>query len=141
MKPYFRLGNPALEIFRGHDMREFDTGISALAEDGYVDEIATGERWEGRQGVLGEFERWTSAFSDAHNKIHNVIETPDYTVIEGTWCGTHDGVLNLGDDTIEPTGRELAFPYTTVAKIANGKQQYAHHYYDVGTIMLQLGLR
>lgn len=140
MESYFVLTNPAVEVFRGFDSRDFDRGCSFIPDDGYVEEVPTGERWEGPAGVKAEFERWAKGFSDAHNKIHRILMNDDYTVIEGTWCGTHDGDLNLGDKVLPPTGKSLAFPYTTVARCSDGMQLRSRHYYDLGTIMTQLGL-
>lgn len=136
----YKAQNAALEVIRSFDDRDFEAGVRATTPDSTVTEVPTGEVWEGADGLRREFERWAAGFSDAHNKIQNVVETDGWVFFEGIWCGTHDGDLVLPDQTLKPTGRELAFPYCTIARIVDNKQAHSKHYYDVGTILTQLGL-
>lgn len=137
----FAAQNAALEVIRTFDEKVFDEVEHAITPDSVVEEVATGESWKGKQGFIDEFARWGAAFSDAHSDVHNVIEVPGWVVFEATWCGTHDGDLVLPDRTIPPSGRSLAFPYVTVARInGDGLQVHSKHYYDVATIMRQLGV-
>lgn len=132
--------NPAVAVIRAFDDRDFDAGVAAITEDCEVIEVPTGESWKGADGLRREFERWAAGFSDARNDLVNVIDAGDWVVLEGIWMGTHDGDLVLPDQTLAPTGRRLAFPYSTVARIRDGRQAHAKHYYDVGMILRQLGL-
>lgn len=137
----FKAGNAALEVIRTFDEKRFSEVEYAVTPDSVVEEVATGESWKGVQGFIDEFERWGAAFSDAHSKVENVIEAPGWVIFEAVWCGTHDGDLKLPEMTIKASGKYLAFPYVTVAQIADdGRQWYSKHYYDVDTIMRQLGV-
>jgi predicted ester cyclase len=51
--------------------------------------------------------RWVQAFPDLHNEIDLLIAEDDVVAVYFTFTGTHTGVFQLGDLTIQPTGRRI----------------------------------
>ncbi|MBS1868732.1 MAG: ester cyclase [Actinobacteria bacterium] len=132
--------NALLEVISGFNERDVERALRAVAEDCEVLEVPTGERWSGREGVRAEFERWAAALPDGKQTVHNMIAVDDWVIVEGTLGGTHDGPFVMEDRTIEATGRPFEFRFCTVAKVKDGQEIQTTHYYDLGTIMRQLGV-
>ncbi|HZV74461.1 MAG TPA: ester cyclase [Conexibacter sp.] len=132
--------NALLEVIEGFNERNLERALNAVAEDCEVLEVPTGERFVGRDGVRDEFERWATALPDGQQIVHNMIVADDYVIVEGTLGGTHDGPFVMEDRTIEPTGKPFEFPFCTIAKVKDGQEVKTTHYYDLDTIMRQLGV-
>ncbi len=131
--------NPAITVLRCYGDRDWDTARALIAPDCEVLEVPTGEVWKGPDGLLAEFERWANACSDSHSEFLQIIEKDEFLVVEALWKGTHDGDLVLPEETVPASGNRLEFPYCTVAVVRDGMQQGSKHYYDIGTVLTQLG--
>ena len=77
------------ETFNAHDIDGF-TGV--LADD-VVYRAPGGVSGQGKEACAGFFAGWFGAFPDAHVEVHAIHITGDVAVEEGTFTGTHDGVL------------------------------------------------
>lgn len=130
--------NALLGVIEAFNDRDLERALGFVAEDCEVLEVPTGERFDGREGVQREFERWSTALPDGEQKVKNMIVSGDWVVVEGTLGGTHSGPFVTEERTIEPTGERLEFPFCTVAKVRDGQEVQTTHYYDLGTIISQL---
>jgi predicted ester cyclase len=73
--------------------------------------------------------------------IENLVAHGDQVVYETTWTGTHAGPLTAPDgQTIPPTGRSVAMPACLVVRVADDRIVEQHHYFDMVTMLSQLGL-
>jgi predicted ester cyclase len=63
---------------------------------------------------------WFEAFPDARVDVHDLHLIGDVAVEEGTFSGTHDGVLHGADGDIPPTGRSVALDYIQVLRFRAG---------------------
>jgi predicted ester cyclase len=73
--------------------------------------------------------------------IHrHIVIAGDVVVEEGTFTGTHQGVLHTPDGDIPPTGRLVAVDYIQVLRYRDGKYMSFNLMYDELPLLEQLGL-
>jgi steroid delta-isomerase-like uncharacterized protein len=105
---------------------------------------------EGAMGVtysgiaeLARFFRYVLAFSsDSHIEFTSLISDSAAFAAEWRWSGTADGPLQLGGKTYEPTGRRFDVPGVAICRTRDdGLIVYHKDYYDVATLVRQIGLR
>jgi len=126
----------ATAAFNAHDIDRF---ADTLADD-VVFRAPGGIRGEGREACTQFFRGWLRGFPDAHVEIQAVHMIGDVAVEEGTFTGTHDGVLHTPAGDIPPTGRRLRADYIEVHRFRDGKSVYSNLMYDQLEILEQLGL-
>ena len=90
------------DTFNAHDLAGF---VDVLAYD--VAFVAPGGvRGEGKAACAAFFGAWFGAFPDAHIEVHGLHVAGDVVVQEGTFTGTHGGVLHTRRATSRrPAGR------------------------------------
>ena len=122
------------------DDRDPDLGASVIADDCEFVDVPRGELQIGPQGYKNDYERWRTAFPDGTVKITNVIAEGDWVVVEFTNSGTNTGPLRTAIGDFPPTNRKIEVSYCSVMQIKDGKVISGRDYYDVNTILRQLGL-
>jgi len=122
------------------DDRDPDLGASVIADDCEFVDVPRGELQIGPQGYKNDYERWRTAFPDGMVKITNIIAEGDWVVVEFTNSGTNTGPLTTAIGDFPPTNRKIEVSYCSVMQIKNGKVISGRDYYDVSTILRQLGL-
>ena len=122
------------------DDRDPDVGASVIADDCEFVDVPRGELQIGPQGYKNDYERWRTAFPDGMVKITNIIAEGDWVVVEFTNSGTNTGPLKTAIGDFPPTNRKIEVSYCSVMQIKNGKVISGRDYYDVSTILRQLGL-
>src|SRR5262249_900638 len=105
------------ETFNAHDIDAF---TEVLAED-VVFQAPGGVRGEGKTACAAFFGSWFGAFSDADVDGHRLHVVGDVAVEEGTFTGTHDGVLHAPTGDVPPTGRPVRIAYIQVLRFLDGK--------------------
>src|SRR5262245_27852075 len=95
------------ETFNAHDLDGFR---DVLAED-VVFEAPGGARGQGKAACAAFFGSWFGAFPDAHVDVHDLHVVGDVAIEEGTFTGTHDGVLHTPTGDIPPIGRPVSIDY------------------------------
>lgn len=133
VKEAFEKGTGA---FNAHDIDEFAT---VLADD-VVWKAPGGISGEGKQACAQFFADWFGAFPDAHVDINDLHIIGDVAVEEGTFTGTHRGVLHSPGGDIPPTGRRVSADYIQVLHFRDGKTVSFNLMYDQLTMLDQLGL-
>ena len=124
------------DTFNAHDI----DGFADVLADDVVFEAPGGMRGEGKAACVEFFGGWFSAFPDAHVEIHGVHVIDDVAVEEGTFTGTHDGVLRSPTGDIPPTGRPVKVDYIQVLHFRNGKHASFNLMFDRLLMLEQLGL-
>ena len=120
--------------------RNPERGEAVIAEDCEFVDVARGEVLRGPEGYRHDYERWRTAFPDGTVEITNVIAGGEWVVVEFTNRGTNSGPLISAVGEFPPTNRSIEVPYCSVMQIKNGKVVSGRDYYDVSTILRQLGL-
>lgn len=87
----------------------------------------------GAEQVVGEFR---AAFSDLHAEVTAEIAEDAMVALTLILTGTHDGELT----GIPATGASIELPIAIVTRIEDGQIVEDWEYYDLATIMSQLGL-
>jgi predicted ester cyclase len=124
------------ETFNAHDIDGF---TSVLADD-VTYRAPGGIGGQGKEACAKFFAGWFSAFPDAHLEIHDVHIAGDLAVEEGTFTGTHDGVLHSPAGDIPPTGRPVTIGYIHVLHYRYGLHASFNLMFDRLLMLEQLGL-
>jgi len=121
--------------------RNPERGEAVIAEDCEFVDVARGEVLRGPEGYRCDYERWRTAFPDGTVEITNVVAAADWVVVEFINRGTNSGPLRSAVGEFPPTNRRIEVRYCSVMQIKNGKVVSGRDYYDVSTILRQLGLK
>ncbi len=122
--------------FNAHDA----DGFAEVLADDVVFEAPGGIRGEGKQACAGFFAGWFGAFPDAHVDVHALHIVDDVAVEEGTFTGTHDGILHTPTGDVPPTGRPVRITYTQVLRFRDGKHASFNLMFDRLSMLEQLGV-
>jgi predicted ester cyclase len=97
-------------------------------------------RGEGKEACLQFFGSWLAAFSDARVEVHGIHILGEVAIEEGTFSGTHDGVLRLPTGDISPTGRRVSVDYIQVLRFHEGKHRSFNLIFDRLAMLEQLAI-
>jgi len=126
-----------LDAFNAGDwprMRESITPGSVYVEP------ATGRSVEGADAIIEVNEGWKAAIPDAQGTVTSEFGSGDRVATEITWRGTHSGPLELPTGgAIPPSGRSIEVPAVQVCRIEDGKLAEVHHYFDMLSLLEQIG--
>ncbi len=122
--------------FNAHDI----DGFAAVLADDVVFTAPGGLRGEGRAACADFYAGWFGAFSDAHVDVHALHLAGDVAAEEGTFTGTHDGVLHTPAGDVPPTGRSVSVDYVQVLRFRDGRHACFHLMFDRLQMLEQLGL-
>jgi len=104
-------------------------------------EVATGRQTKDVESFIQLAKGWRHAFPDAKGVVTGAIESGSTAVLEITWTGTHSGDLETPTgDKIPPTGKKMSVAAVQVVETSNGKVAEAKHYFDLMTMLAQLGV-
>lgn len=117
-----------------------ERGVLSLGSPEVVLTAPGGLDFKGTDGLRGWYRLWHEACPDRQVAYHNVIADETQVIGEGTFTGTHTGVLHLPAGDVPPTGRHIKADYVAVVRVTGGQIAYMRHYFDVMDLMIQLGL-
>jgi len=124
------------ETFNAHDL----DGFARVLADDVRFTAPGGLHGEGKAACVAFFGSWFDAFSDAGVDVHALHITGDVAIEEGTFTGTHDGVLSTSNGDIAPTGRSVSVDYLQVLRFRDGKHVSFKLMFDRLSMLEQLGL-
>ena len=124
------------EAFNTHDV----DGFAETFADDVVFKAPGGVAGQGKAACAEFFAGWFGAFPDAHVDVHSVHIIDDVAVEEGTFSGTHKGVLRTPTGDVPPTGRPVSIPYVHVLRYRGGKHVSFNLTFDRLLMLEQLGL-
>lgn len=115
--------------------------FKAAVTPGYVyDEVATHRKLEGIDAVMPAVKGWATAFPDSAATHGKASVSGNTVVLELTWRGTQTGPLQSPNGEIPATGKSIEMRACQVVEIEDGKVASARQYFDMATMMQQLGL-
>ncbi len=129
----FEMGTLA---FNAHDIDAF---AEVLADD-VVFTAPGGMQGEGKAACAAFFGSWFAAFPDARVEVHAVQFNGDVAVEEGTFIGTHNGLLKSPTGDVPPTGRSVKVDYVQTLRFRDGRHASFHLMFDRLLMLEQLGL-
>lgn len=132
------LSKIADDIFEAFNNRDADWYVALCAEDAEYQDMAnpSSPPFVGREEFKRSLQGWWAAFPDVKIKAVKKTIGKDRIDIEAEVEATHKGEL-MG---IPATGKRVNYPTMEVLEIKNGLVQKIRAYYNVATIMEQLGI-
>lgn len=130
----------ARTVYEAFNDRDFDRGLAVLADDAVWTNLPTGDTFHGRNEFRRNFEQWATAFPDGRCEDVHVIGSDDYVVVEFIGRGTNSGPLRSPQGEVPPTGRRVEVPFCDVLRMEHGLITNGRSYFDMATMMRQLGL-
>ena len=116
------------------------TALSQLLSD-HVEYLVPGNAvYRGVEGVRDFAANWWAAFPDGRAMVHRVTGEGSTVIQEGTYTGTHEGVLRTPTGTIPPMGRRVKGAYVAVLTVEQGRLARQHLLFDRLELLEQLGL-
>ena len=111
----------------------------AFTDDAEYLEVATQRRANGPEAITNLVKSWKEAFPDLSAEIESSSEVDDKAFAELAWGGTHDGKLETPFGALEATGKTANVSAALVYEVRDGKIASMHHYFDVLTLLGQIG--
>jgi steroid delta-isomerase-like uncharacterized protein len=130
----------ARSLYEAFNNRDFDLLAEAIAPDGRLTIVGTGQAFVGPDGARQYNTMWATAFPDGMVTVDRVIAQDDAVVVEFTGRGTHTGPLATPAGDIPATGRSATLQFVDVYEVVGGKIKSQHNYFDSGALMAQLGI-
>jgi steroid delta-isomerase-like uncharacterized protein len=122
--------------------RDFDKLRSLYADDIAEDLPSQQLRVHGADVMVESYRKWTDAFSDLQGTATGLHTEGSTVTVEATFAGTWDGPLEMpGMLHNTPTNRPMTVSVCEVMEIENGTIVGARAYYDMLTILQQIGAR
>ena len=119
---------------------DFERLRSLLADDSHEEEFATQRRLEGADAQVDAARGWKAAFPDGRGTIKRACADGNTVTIELTWDGTQSGPMMTPDgQELPPTNRHITVNACQVMEIEDGKIVATHHYFDLMTLLQQMG--
>lgn len=131
-----------LDLYNNHpsDPAWLEKSLAAFADDSELVDVPTGRTLAGPEGYKQLALFFAEAFPGSSTELTNAFATEDQAVIEFTGRGTNTGPLHMPTGDIPATGRYSELRFCGVYRIKSGKIVSLHNYYDVMTMLQQLGL-
>ena len=136
------LGRTIIELFnaRHSDSAWLDKTLALLSEDSEVIDVPSGWTSIGPTGYKQLALFFHEGFPVGEVEITNVFATEDQTVVEFVGRGTNTGPLHLPTGDVPATGKPAELRFCYAMQIRNGKFVSIHIYYNIMTMLQQLGL-
>lgn len=122
------------EAMNAHDAKKL---AGCYAEGAVVNVAGTPGEAKGRDAIAGQYQKLFDAFSNFKTSASRVWTKGDVAVVEWGWTGTHSGDLHGIKATEKPAG---TMGVDVIWFSPEGLIKEQHTYYDMGTMMSQIGL-
>ena len=123
-----------------YNEKDWDKVKAGVAPEVVYDELGTQRKVEGVNEVLDLWKGWATAMPDSKATFNSEVASGNTVVLEITWRGTHKGPLKTPDGEIPPTGKNFELRACQVVEVANDKVKSVRHYFDMGSLLRQLGV-
>jgi steroid delta-isomerase-like uncharacterized protein len=123
------------EHMESENRHEFDVTMATFEHPRY-EIVPTGEVFDGAEEVARYFAETRAAFPDQRNELIALHHGDDAVVAEFDLLGTHEGPLR----GVPPTGKAFRCRCVAVFEFGDERLVCERVYFDVATIMRQLGL-
>ena len=116
------------------------TAVAAVLAPGCVyDEVATHRRVQGVNDIMAAWRGWATAIPDSKASFDSVSVSGNIVTLELTWRGVQTGPLETPAGALPPSGRSMDIRACQVVEVSDGKVQSIRHYFDMATLLQQLG--
>jgi steroid delta-isomerase-like uncharacterized protein len=122
-----------------YNEKNWDRVREVVAPNVVYDEVGTHRTITGVDQVLDAWKGWATALPDSQASFDRATADGDTVVLEVTWRGTHTGPLATPNGEIPATGKPIELRAIQVVDVADGKAKSIRQYFDMGTILNQIG--
>ena len=122
-----------------YNQKDWNAVAAVLAPGCVYDEVATHRRVQGVSEIMGAWRGWATALPDSQASFDNVSVSGNTVTLELTWRGAQTGPLETPGGALPPSGRSIEIRACQVVEVADGKVQSVRHYFDMATLLRQLG--
>ena len=122
-----------------YNQKDWNAVTAVLAPECVYDEVGTQRRIPGINDILTAWRGWATALPDSNATFDNVSVSGNTVTLELTWRGTHKGSLQTPTGALPPSGKKIELRACQVVEVADGKVQAVRHYFDMATLLQQLG--
>ena len=119
--------------------RDYDTSVAHVTDDFVVVSIPTGTTLRGKEGYRQFLSTWGTAFPDSTVKVNRLIDNGENIAVEFTGKGTHSGPLVTPMGVIPPSGKPVETSFCDVLSFRGGKLATVRSYFDVASLLRQIG--
>jgi steroid delta-isomerase-like uncharacterized protein len=120
--------------------KNWDNVRASLASNPTYDEVGTNRKIQGTDQVIECWKGWALAMPDSKATIHGAFASGSTVCVEMTWRGTHTGPLELPSGSVSGTNRSIDIRGCQVFEMAETKCRTIRHYFDMATLLEQLGI-
>jgi steroid delta-isomerase-like uncharacterized protein len=140
MVPQQQLIDAAKAPMLAYNDKNWEAVRASLSPDCAYDEVATNRKVQGIDQVISVWQGWAMAFPDSKATVHSELASGNTVVFEVSWRGTHEGPLQIPDGPIAGTGKRIDVRACMVIEVADDKAKVQRHYFDMATLLQQLGI-
>ncbi|HET6797538.1 MAG TPA: ester cyclase [Gemmatimonadales bacterium] len=137
--PQRQLIDAAKASLLGYNDKDWEAVRRSLDPNCTYDEVSTNRKVQGVDQVIGLWQGWAAAFPDSKATFEREVASENTVVFEVTWRGTHTGPLPTARGTIPATGKRIEIRACMVAELVNEKPKHQRHYFDMVTLLQQIG--
>jgi steroid delta-isomerase-like uncharacterized protein len=119
--------------------KDWSKAKDLLAADAVYDEKGTHRRIQGAGNIIDAFQGWANAFPDSKATFVSEFGSGDTAVLELVWKGVHTGPLQTPTGIIPASNKPVEMPACQVIQVEGGKIKGASHYFDMLTMLTQIG--
>jgi steroid delta-isomerase-like uncharacterized protein len=122
-----------------YNEKDWNKTRDMLAADAVYDEKATNRRLEGAGQIIEALQGWANAFPDSKATFIREFASGDTAVLELVWKGVHTGPLQTPTGAIPASNKPIELPACEVFRVEGEKIKSASHYFDMLTMLTQIG--
>ena len=119
--------------------KDWNAVAAVLAPGSVYDEVPTHRRVQGVNEIMDAWRGWATALPDSRASFDKVSVSGNTVTLELTWRGAQTGPLETPGGALPPSGRSIEIRACQVVEVADGKVQSVRHYFDMATLLQQLG--
>ncbi len=123
-------------VFEALNAHEAKKLAASYTENAVVNVMGTPSEAKGRDAIAATYQRLFDAFSSFKAAPSRMFVKGDVVVVEWAWTGTHSGDLFGVKATEKPVGTAAL---DVLWFTPDGAIKESHVYYDMGTVMSQIG--
>jgi steroid delta-isomerase-like uncharacterized protein len=124
-----------------YNEKDWEAVTKAVTNDIEYDEVATNRKLVGPSDVIAAWKGWATALPDSKATIEAAHVSGNTVTLELTWRGTQSGPLQTATANIPATGRKITIRAVQVVELTpEGKTKRVRHYFDMATLLAQLGV-
>ena len=123
-----------------YNSKNWDAVWVSVTDDCVYDETATHRKVEDIVAILEVWQGWAATMPDSRATYEAMYAIEGGVVFELTWRGTHTGPMQGPNGEIPATGKSFEMRGCQVIEMDGDRAKVIRHYFDIGTMMSQLGL-